>query len=84
MKTAIYAALSFENIYLNDNIIFPRGTMPTMQINKAVSTSGDIYQEIWGYIKMKANYATFPDGLKLHKQCVERLPNNPANIGFNF
>lgn len=79
-----YFALSLENILLGDEINFGRGTLPTVSINDAKSQSGELYKEVIAYIRMKPNYATFPDGAKLWKQCIERLPNNPANVGFNF
>jgi hypothetical protein len=80
----LYAALSLENILLGDEINFGRGTLPSMSINDAKSQSGELYKEVIAYVRMEPNYATFPNGEKLWKHCIERLPNNPANIGFNF
>jgi hypothetical protein len=72
-----------ENIYLGDEINFGRGSLPRVQINNAISQAGDLYKEIIIYIKMRTDYAVFPDGLKLHKLCIDALPTNPSNIGFN-
>lgn len=79
-----YAALALENIYLGDEINFGRGSLPTVQINDAKSQAGELYKEVIVYVKMNPNYATFPEGQKMWKQVIERLPNNPANVGFNL
>lgn len=79
----LFFAVSMENIFLGDEINFGRGALPRIQINKAVSQSGDIYTEVIAYIKMRPDYATFPDGLKFWKCAIDALPTNPANSNFN-
>ena len=78
-----YFALCLENIFLGDEINFGRGSLPRVQINNAVSQAGDLYKEVIVYVKMRPDYATFPEGKKLHKLCEDVLPTNPANVGFN-
>ncbi len=83
-ESFLYFALALENIQLSDNINFGNITLPSMNISKVSTSGGDLYLNVNGFVKMKPNYSTFADGAKLWKQCIERLPNNPANSGFNF
>lgn len=72
-----------ENIFAGDEINFGRGSLPRVQVNKATSQSGDLYLEVIAYILMRKDYAVFPEGKKLHKLCIDVLPTNAANVGFN-
>lgn len=83
-EALLYFALCLENIHLGDNINLGNVIVPAMNIGKVSALNGDIFLNVNGFIKMVPNYASFPGGLKLYKQCIERLANNPADSGFNY
>ena len=60
------------------------GVLPMAQCNTVETSKGIKYLEVVCRIPLKADYAMFPDGKKLHKQCYERLPNEAAAASFNF
>jgi hypothetical protein len=80
----MYGALSLENILAGDELNFGRGSIPTIQIRSAISTSGDLYAEVLAYCKLRRDYAGFPEGKRLWKLYEERLPNNAASAVFNL
>lgn len=80
----MYSALSLENIHLGDNINFGNITLPAVSITKSSALNGLMYFNVQAFVQMKPNYAAFPDGAKLWKQVIQRLPNNPAASEFNF
>lgn len=60
------------------------GVLPLAQCNTVETSKGIKYLEVVCRIPLKADYAMFPDGKKLHKQCYERLPNEACATSFNF
>ena len=60
------------------------GVLPMSQANTVETSKGVKYLEIVARIPLKSDYAMFPDGKKLHKQVMERLPNEAVATAFNF
>ena len=81
-----YFGLAYANANEGEEINFGGviGALPMAQCNTIETSKGIKYLEIVARIPLKADYAMFPDGKKLHKQCYERLPNEAAATSFNF
>lgn len=79
----LYSGMAMENALTGDEINFGNTVLPTIEINKIATKTGLIFLHVSAFIGMVPNYATFPDGKRLWKQCVDRLPTNPASTGFN-
>ena len=80
-----YFGLAYANANEGEEINFGGliGVLPLAQCNTVETSKGIKYLEIVCRIPLKADYAMFPDGKKLHKQCYERLPNEAAATSFN-
>lgn len=83
-EALLYFALLEENRLTGDTINFGNVVLPTVEINKVPAQSGLLFWRINAFIQMKPNWAAYPEGKKLWKQCFDRLPNNPADESFNF
>jgi hypothetical protein len=80
----LYAALLEENRLAGDAINFGNVILPTIEINKVPTQSGLLFWRINAFVQMRPNWAAFPNGEKLWKQCYDRLENNPADTSFNL
>ena len=85
-ELAAYAMLAYANANEGEEINFGGiiGVLPMSQANTVETSKGVKYLEIVARIPLKSDYAMFPDGKKLHKQVMERLPNEAATTAFNF
>ena len=81
-----YAGLAYANANEGEEINFAGiiGVLPMAQCNTVETSKGVKYFEIVARIPLKSDYAMFPNGKQLHKQVMERLPNEAATTAFNF
>ena len=83
-EALLYFALLEENRLAGDTINFGNVILPTVEINKVPTQTGLLFWRINAFVQMKPNWAAFPGGKKLWKQCFDRLENNPADASFNL
>jgi hypothetical protein len=79
----LWGAQAMENALKGDRINFGNVVLPPIEINEVATQTGQKFWHVSAFIEMVDDYATMPDGKKLWKQCVDRLPTNPASTGFN-
>lgn len=79
-----YFAQTYHDINKNEKVLFSDDA-PAVDMSRVFTTwaKGLAYLEIRQFIRLNNNWAAYPNGGKLHKQAIERLPNIPHDIAFN-
>lgn len=83
-EALIYAAQTYHDINGAEKLSFGDETVAVPLSSFFITYAKGIpYVEIRQFIRLTQNWGAYPNGGKLHKQAIERLPNTPHDVAYN-
>ncbi|WP_103668446.1 hypothetical protein [Pseudanabaena sp. BC1403] len=79
-----YFAQTYHDINASEKVLFSDDTTAINMSSVFITyAKGLAYMETRQFIRLNNNWAAYPNGGKLHKQTIERLPNQPHDVAWN-
>jgi len=79
-----YFASTYHDINGSEKLSFGDETVAVPLSSLFITyAKGMPHMELRMFIRLTQNWAAYPNGGKLHRQTIERLPNTPHDVAFN-
>jgi hypothetical protein len=83
-EALVYFAQTYHDINATEKVLFSDDTAAVPMSSTFITyAKGLAYFEIRQFVRLNNNWGAYPNGGKLHKQTIERLPNQPHDVAWN-